>query len=167
MHRFVAAEAASAQRAEQMPQKTKSEEIDRFVRQLKPGGTRLQIFGTFAALIERRRPRFVFLCLNPPFFNQPADQLLNEVIEFLRFAFAAICHPLLEQALRNPAHFNELLDDGLPQGIKIVWIADIAESILKPALKKELRELIEELFQTQPIERRWDPLCVFCRGHVS
>ena len=134
-----------------MPQQAKAEEIDGFVRQFETGGTGRHVVCALRIFVKGRRGRV--LSLDPSFFHETADDLVDELVELLRIALAAIVQPLLQQALGNLPHLHEFFDDRLPQRFEVVRITDIAKTVLEAALKKELRHLIEEFLQAEAVEQ--------------
>ena len=68
VRRFVTAETAAPERAEQMPQQSESKKVDRLVRQLEPRRARRILLDTLSVLIERRGAGLL-LRLNPSFFD--------------------------------------------------------------------------------------------------
>src|SRR6185369_17096888 len=73
--------------------------------------------------------------------------------------------PLLKHVVGDAAHVDELLEDGLAKGVHVVRIGDVAKAVLESALKEELGEFIQQLFEAEAVERRWDPFCVFRYRH--
>src|SRR5205814_1295779 len=73
---LVAAEAAAAERAEQVTQKAESKEVDGFVRQFESRGTGRHLFGTLRVFVESGWRRLLLLGLNPSFLNHLADELI-------------------------------------------------------------------------------------------
>ena len=84
--------------------------------------------------------------------------MIDQFVEFLGVAFAAIFQPLLQKILRDTAHLNELFDDRLAKGVEVVRIAHVLKAVSKTALKKELRHLVQQFFQAEPVQRRGNPL---------
>src|SRR2546422_100422 len=136
MRGLVSAEAASSQGTEQMPQQSKSQEVDGFVGQLELRGTRCHVLHALGVLVKRGWR--LLICSHPTFFDHLPNQLIDELVEFFGFTFRSVFKPLIEQALRNATHPDQLLDNRLPQGFERVWITDIAKAVLETALKEEL-----------------------------
>src|SRR5213594_3316241 len=164
MSGLVSAEAASSQGTEQMPQQSKSQEVDGFVGQLELRGTRWRILHTLRVLVERGRR--LLIGSHPPFFDHLPNQLIDELVEFFGFTFSSVFKPLIEQAPGNATHLNQFLDNRLLQGIKRVWISYIAKAVLKAALKQELGQLVHQFLEAEAVEWRADAFCVSGDCHL-
>src|SRR5437773_327811 len=88
MRGLVTAKAASAERAKQMPQQPKSQEVDRFVGKLEFRGTGLNVFHTLRILIECGGR--LLICSHPTFLDHPSNQLIDELIEFFGVPFTSV-----------------------------------------------------------------------------
>ena len=100
--------------------------------------------------------------LNPSFFDHAPDQLIDQLIQFFRIPLRSIVQPLLIQLFGNPAHFDQLFDDRLlADASRSCGLLDIRIAVLETALEKEFRQLVEQFFEAEPIERRRYPLGVF------
>ena len=131
MDRLVTSKAAAAERSQKMTQQPEAEKVDGFVRQ-------------FESRTARRRfllpcpPSFkadgsgLLLRLNPSFFDHAPDQLVDQIVQFLGVAFRTVRHPLLQEAFGNASHFDQLLEDCLPERIEIMRVAHFAKAVRKP-----------------------------------
>src|SRR4051812_21084619 len=137
MDRLVTSETAAAKRSQKMTQQPETEKVDRLVGKFEARTTGRRFLGTLP-FFAQGRGLALLLRLNPSFFDHAADQLVDEIVQFLGVAFRTIRHPLLQQALRDASHFNQLLEDGLTERIEIMRVAHLAKPVLESALEKEL-----------------------------
>ena len=101
---------------------------------------RLQLLRVLLHQPEDRLFRLLALLLglHPAFFDHALDQLVDELVEFLGFAFAPVLEPLIEQALGNTSHLDELFENGLTQRVESVRVAHVLKAVAEAALQEEL-----------------------------
>jgi len=105
------------------------------------------------------------LGLQPAFLDHSLDQLIDELVQLLRFFGGPVFHPFTIGRLRNAAQLHQLFDDLLFQSLEALRITGSWIAVLEAALQKEVGEVVEQFFKAQPVKGRRDPLCVFGYRH--
>ena len=150
-------ETAAAERAQQMPQLPEAQKVDRLGRQLESRRTCRAILIAFSALV---RSILRILGAKPALIDHATDDLADDLIELFRVLGFRILQPVVAHLRRDMSQLHELVrdrfaraTDGRPSGITPGIVG-------KPTLKKELRQLVEKIFEVQTVEQRASPFGV-------
>ncbi len=160
--RVVPAQAALAERPEQIAQGAVAQEIQALVGHFKAAGRRVR------SCVAAGSPRAQCACRlqvrgrrDEALFHHPIDDVLNELLQLRAriplIRVRRISHQPLERLLRQHAAVEQRVHDGVVQRLHGAIVFGVAvhavEGRMKPARQEQIRQLLDQIVQIQIVQR--------------